>query len=121
MEYFCWNNSNAGSGAYALWLRTLKDSAGNLRFTGGKLQDYTALTPGLGLIWLILASTLLIYWDLDGAILFTQVFNILGNVLLAVWHIQKEQNGLLGVCNISVGPWLQYYIPGRGYLSKRYS
>lgn len=43
---FCWNNSNAGSGAYALWLRTLKDSAGNLRFTGGKLQDYTALTPG---------------------------------------------------------------------------
>ena len=42
-----------------------------------------------------------------------QVFNILGNVLLAVWHIQKEQNGLLGVCNISVGPWLQYYIPGR--------
>ena len=57
MEYFCWNNSNAGSGAYALWLRTLKDSAGNLRFTGGKLQDYTALTPGLGLIWLILAST----------------------------------------------------------------
>ena len=38
MEYFCWNNSNAGSGAYALWLRTLKDSAGNLRFTGGKLQ-----------------------------------------------------------------------------------
>ena len=39
---FCWNNSNAGSGAYALWLRTLKDSAGNLRFTGGKLQDYTA-------------------------------------------------------------------------------
>ena len=29
MEYFCWNNSNASSGAYALWLRTLKDSAGN--------------------------------------------------------------------------------------------
>ena len=88
---FCWNNSNAGSGAYALWLRTLKDSAGNLRFTGGKLQDYTALTPGLGLIWLILAST---FADLLGsrwgAILFTQVFNILGNVLLAVWHIPER-------------------------------
>ena len=38
MEYFCWNNSNAGSGAYALWLRTLKDSAGNLRFTGGNYK-----------------------------------------------------------------------------------
>ena len=38
-------------------VKNSKDSAGNLRFTGGKLQNYTALTPGLGLIWLILAST----------------------------------------------------------------
>lgn len=88
---FCWNNSNASSGAYALWLRTLKDNTGNLRFKGGKLQDYTALTPGLGLIWLILASG---FADLLGsrwgAILFTQVFNILGNVLLAVWYIPEK-------------------------------
>ncbi|EMG48484.1 SEO1 Probable transporter SEO1 [Candida maltosa Xu316] len=86
----CWNNSNGGSGAYALWLKSLTNSDGTPRYSPGKLQDLTALTPGLGLIWLILASLVA---DLGksrwGAILFTQVFNVLGNVLLAVWYIPE--------------------------------
>ncbi|RCK57261.1 putative transporter SEO1 [Candida viswanathii] len=56
---FCWNNSNGGSGAYALWLQSLTNPDGTLRYTGGKLQDLTALTPGLGLIWLVI-----VFWDI---------------------------------------------------------
>lgn len=86
----CWNNSNGSSGAYALWLKSLTNDLGEPRYDKGKLQDLTALTPGLGLFWLILTSlfadNLNSRW---GAIWFSQVFNILGNVLLAVWHIPE--------------------------------
>lgn len=88
---FCWNNSNASSGSYALWLKSLKDSNGNVRYNKGELQDYTALTPGLGLVWLFITCT---FADLFHcrwqAILFSQVFNITGNILLAVWDIPER-------------------------------
>lgn len=80
----CWNNSNGASGAYILWLKSLN------RYGAGKLQDLSALTPGLGLLWLFLIC---MYADLFHlrwlAIWISQVFNILGNVLLAVWHIPE--------------------------------
>lgn len=82
---FCWNNSNGASGAYILWLKSLN------KYTPGQLQDYTALTPGLGLIWLFLTN---MYADLFHlrwqGIIFSQVFNITGNVLLAVWNVGER-------------------------------
>ncbi|RCK62590.1 putative transporter SEO1 [Candida viswanathii] len=88
---FCWNNSNGSSGAYALWLQSLTNEDGSPRFGAGQLQDYTALTPALGLIWLaitsLIADLLKSRW---GAIVFSQVFNITGNVLLAVWNIPER-------------------------------
>lgn len=81
----CWNNSNGASGAYILWLKSLK------RYGAGKLQDYSALTPGLGLAWLFITC---MYADLFHlrwlAILLSQVFNIAGNVILAVWHVPER-------------------------------
>ncbi|GMM27673.1 hypothetical protein DAMA08_003890 [Martiniozyma asiatica (nom. inval.)] len=91
----CWCNSNGASGAYVLWLKSLKkvDSAtGHLvaKFGAGELQDYTALTPGLGLLWLILvcggADLFKSRW---GAIIISQVFNLTGNVILAVWDVPE--------------------------------
>lgn len=80
----CWNNSNGGSGAYILWLKSLK------RFDAGTLQDYSALTPGLGLVWLFLtcmyADMFQLRWS---AIWISQVFNITGNVILAVWKVPE--------------------------------
>ncbi|CUM68602.1 uncharacterized protein PRCAT00006329001 [Priceomyces carsonii] len=88
---FCWNNSNGTSGAYLLWLKSLLDDNGNQRYTGGRLQDYTALTPALGILWLILTCC---YADLFHsrwqAIVFSQIFNITGNVILAVWHVPER-------------------------------
>ncbi|RCK58907.1 putative transporter SEO1 [Candida viswanathii] len=87
----CWNNTNTTSGAYALWLKSLTNADGTQRYSEGKLQDYTALTPGLGLIWLaltsLIADLLKCRW---GAIVFSQVFNFTGNVLLAVWNIPER-------------------------------
>lgn len=86
----CWNNSNASSGSYALWLKSLTNDLGKQRFDQGKLQDLTALTPGLGLLWLIITSLFADNFSSRwGAILFSQIFNVTGNVLLAVWDIPE--------------------------------
>ncbi|RLV90431.1 putative transporter SEO1 [Spathaspora sp. JA1] len=87
---FCWNSSNGASGAYALWLKTLTNSDGSPRFDPGRLQEYTALTPALGLIWLVITCSIADFFNTrSGAIVFSQVFNVLGNVILAVWNIPE--------------------------------
>ncbi|KAG7664416.1 uncharacterized protein J8A68_002056, partial [[Candida] subhashii] len=56
----------------------------------GQLQEYTALTPGLGLIWLFLVCGFADFFNSRwGAIVFSQVFNVLGNTLLAIWDIPE--------------------------------
>ncbi|KAI3406050.1 SEO1 [Candida oxycetoniae] len=88
---FCWNNSNGSSGAYALWLQSLTNEDGSPRFSPGVLQDYTALTPALGLIWLFLTCSFADFFKCRwGAIVFSQVFNVLGNILLAVWNLPER-------------------------------
>ncbi|SGZ51737.1 CIC11C00000005044 [Sungouiella intermedia] len=81
----CWNNSNGASGAYILWLRSEN------KYSKGRVQDLSALTPGLGLLWLALtcfyADLFQLRWR---AIWLSQAFNITGNVLLAVWHIPNN-------------------------------
>lgn len=94
-DIFCWCNSNALSGSYLLWVKSLTkiDDAGEVvqRYTGGKLQDITAMAPGVGLAWLFITSLFADQFRSRwGAIIFSQVFNILGNVLLAVWHIPER-------------------------------
>ena len=88
---FCWNNSNGTSGAYPLWLQSLKKGDGvTPRFDGGTLQDYTSLTPALGILWLILTTSIADFLaSRYGAIIFSQVFNVLGNLLLAIWDIPE--------------------------------
>lgn len=87
----CWNNLTGMSGAYALWLKSLKNENGGPRFSPGTLQYYTALTPGLGFIWLVITSfiadLLQCRW---AAIVFTQALNLLGNALLSVWYIPES-------------------------------
>ena len=88
---FCWNNSSGSSGSYALWLKSLTDNSGAQRFSPGTLQDYTALTPGLGLLWLILTCSFADFFNSRwGAIIFSQVFNVLSNLLLAIWSIPER-------------------------------
>lgn len=81
---FCWNNNNGSSGAYLLWLKSLK------RFSVPELNRLSMVTPALGMIYLTLtglfADKLHSRW---GAILATQVFNFMGNVILAAWNVPE--------------------------------
>lgn len=44
---FCWNNNNGTSGAYLLWLKSLK------RYSIPKVNQLSAMSPALGILWLI--------------------------------------------------------------------
>lgn len=81
---FCWNNNNGTSGAYLLWLKSLK------RYSTGKVNQLSAATPAVGILWLILTGC---YADLFHsrwqAIVWTQILNIIGNVILAVWYVPE--------------------------------
>ncbi|CAH6722019.1 probable transporter Seo1p [[Candida] jaroonii] len=92
---FLWNNSNASSGSYILWLKSLtstdKNGVTTPRYSGGTLQDRSALTPGLGLIWLFVTCTFAdSFHSRWGAILGSQIFNITGNAILAVWDVNES-------------------------------
>lgn len=81
---FCWCNSNAGTGCYILWLKSLQ------RYAIPKVNQLSMITPGVGLVYLTV--TALIADKLHSrlsAIIFTQVFNIIGNVILAVWNVEE--------------------------------
>ncbi|AOA61186.1 Biotin symporter [Komagataella phaffii CBS 7435] len=79
-----WNNSNASSGSYILWLRSLE------RFSVVKVNQLSAITPALGVLWIWLTcsgSDLL--RSRFGAIAFSQTFNFLGNLILAIWEVPE--------------------------------
>ncbi|KAK6454784.1 putative permease [Scheffersomyces xylosifermentans] len=87
---FLWNNNNGTSGSFALWLKSLSKEDGSPRFSPGQLQDYTALTPGLGLLWLVLTCGIAdMFHARWAALVFSQAFNILGNVILAIWNVPE--------------------------------
>ncbi|VVT55469.1 uncharacterized protein SAPINGB_P004612 [Magnusiomyces paraingens] len=81
---WAWNNSNGSSGAYLLWLKSLKE------YSVPMINKYSTITPALGIIWIYLTSAIADHarsrW---GAIIFSQVFNLVGNIMLAVWYIPK--------------------------------
>ena len=86
---FCWNNNNGSSGAFLLWLNSLTKNGGTeKRFSIAKKNQWSMITPGLGMVYLFLTSLLAdkghTRW---GAIIATQVFNFTGNVILAVWDV----------------------------------
>ena len=82
---FCWNNNNVSSGAYLLWLKSLK------RYSIPRVNDLSMITPGLGMIYLavtgVIADKSHCRWF---AIVGTQVFNFIGNVILAAWNVTES-------------------------------
>ncbi|CUS23120.1 LAQU0S08e02564g1_1 [Lachancea quebecensis] len=82
---FCWNNNNGTSGAYLLWVKSLK------KYSVTKVNQLGMITPALGMIYLfgtgIFADKLHSRW---GAIIVTQVFNFIGNVILAAWAVPES-------------------------------
>lgn len=81
---FCWNNNNGSSGAYLLWLKSLK------RYSIPKLNKLSMITPGIGMVYLAGASFVADKFHSRWlAIIITQIFNFIGNVILAVWDVDE--------------------------------
>lgn len=77
-----WNTNNGSSGAYVLWLK----STG--WYSEAKVQDMSAITPGLGILWLILIALWADMLEQRFASIFgAQVINLVGNIILAVWNV----------------------------------
>lgn len=98
---FMWNSGNSGSSAYILWLKSLK------KYSIPLINQYSAITPALGIIYVL--TTAYIADNLRSrfaALMYSYFFNILGNVLLSIWHLPQ---GVLWFAFC-----LQYYATG-GY------
>lgn len=85
MNVLGWNNSNASYGTYLLWLKSLK------RFSTVKVNQLSTITPALGIIWIwITCAGSDLFYTRFGAIVFSQVFNTVGNAILAAWYVPES-------------------------------
>lgn len=79
-----WCNNNGTNGAYVLWLKSLK------RYSIPKVNQLSALSPAVGILWLLLCG---LYADLMHsryqAVVISQIFNFIGNIILAVWDVPE--------------------------------
>lgn len=79
---FSYNASNVYSGSYLLWLKSL-----NI-YSATRINQLSTITPTLGILYIWIVSVICDYghsrfW----AVIFTQVLNLLGNLLLVVWSM----------------------------------
>lgn len=76
------NSSNTGSGSFILWLKSLN------KYDISTVNTMSSITPALGILWIFLVTS---FSDLFrtrwGAILLSQAFNFLCNIILAVWDV----------------------------------
>ncbi|KAI5962345.1 SEO1 [Candida pseudojiufengensis] len=87
---FLWNNTSGPQGAYPLWLKFKTREDGTPSFTGSRLQNFTSLTPSLGILYLILVCCYADFFQSRwSAIVISQIFNFVGNLLLAIWNIPE--------------------------------
>ncbi|KAF5104726.1 hypothetical protein DV453_005134 [Geotrichum candidum] len=85
LNVIAWNNSNASYGTYLLWLKSLN------RFTTIKVNQLSTITPALGIVWIwITCAGSDLLNSRFGAIVFSQVFNTIGNTILAVWDVPES-------------------------------
>lgn len=86
-----YNNNSGTSGSFLLWLKSLKDSNGEQRYTNQKINQLSSIAPGLGFVYVYAAS---VFADMFkcrwGAIVITQLFNFMGCVILAIWDVQES-------------------------------
>lgn len=83
-QMFGFNTNSTSSGSFALWLESLN------RFGPEKLNNLTALPPGLGLIWIFIVC---FGADLTrkrfGFIIFSFFMNFIANFILALWDVPE--------------------------------
>lgn len=80
-----YNGSNADSGAYSLWLKSLD------RYSIGKLNKLGAIPPAIGIAYVLLATSAAdIFKTRFLMIVFTNSWSIVSNVILSIWDVPER-------------------------------
>ncbi|ODQ56941.1 hypothetical protein WICANDRAFT_20749, partial [Wickerhamomyces anomalus NRRL Y-366-8] len=77
-----WNGSNTQGNGFILWLKALN------RYSTPKINDLSATSAGIGFILvLVFCGGADVFRSRYGAIVLSQVLNVIGNVILATWNV----------------------------------
>ncbi|KAF0268355.1 hypothetical protein FOG48_02532 [Hanseniaspora uvarum] len=82
---FCWLSSNASSGSYLLWLKSLK------RYSVVELNNLSVIPSAIFFALLMFAA----FWSdiLESkyqAVIISQILNLYGNIVLSVWDVSES-------------------------------
>ena len=82
---FCWLSSNASSGSYLLWLKSLK------RYSVVELNNLSVIPSAIFFALLMLDA----FWSdiLESkyqAVIISQILNLYGNIVLSVWDVSES-------------------------------
>jgi hypothetical protein len=86
LDIFFWNGSiNTSTGGYLLWVKSLK------RYSASRINQLGAISPAIGIFYTLFvcfASDLVLgpAW----AITVAHIWNILGLIILTVWHVPES-------------------------------
>lgn len=80
-----WNGSNVSGHGFILWLKSLD------RYSTEKINNLSATSAGVGFILVIIfCGGADIFRSRYGAIILSQVLNLIGNIILAVWDVPES-------------------------------
>ena len=85
LAIFFWNSNTSATGAYLLWLKSLK------RYSPGRLNELGAISPALGIFYVLFicfSSDLL--WGPAWAITVAHVWNSIGLIILIIWDVPES-------------------------------
>ncbi|KAL6932428.1 hypothetical protein ACO0OL_003906 [Hanseniaspora opuntiae] len=82
---FCWLSSNASSGSYILWLKSLK------RYSIPKLNNLSVIPSAIFFGLLLFAA----FWSdvfesKYQAVIISQILNMYGNIVLSIWNVSES-------------------------------
>ncbi|SEI33974.1 YALIA101S04e07162g1_1 [Yarrowia lipolytica] len=84
-----WCSCNIPSnGAYLLWLHSLG------RYNSAQVNNMSTIAPALGIAWVAIVVTIADYGNRWMAIVFAELWVIIGAVILAVWYVPESAKWL---------------------------
>jgi len=79
-----WNAGSTSSGAYLLWLKSLK------RFPASKVTQLGTTAPALGIFYVLFVNfSSDLIWGPSGAIAFAHAWHLTAMIILAVWNVPE--------------------------------
>ncbi|KAG5357930.1 putative transporter SEO1 [Yarrowia sp. B02] len=82
--FFWCTGGLSSNGSFILWLKSLN------RYTPAEINNMSTITPALGIAWVAIVVTIADYGNRWMAIIFAEIWVIIGAVILAVWNVPES-------------------------------